>query len=576
MLLALAAVLSYGEIETSGEISDGVLCNAIREGEAWPLATLWERHYGIALAWARSKDPVNAEDAVSEAFDSVFRALLGGGGPTDSFRSYLFRAINTELSRTWKAEQRSSSIEGVDLADPTLPAAGDLASEREEQLAIAAALDDLPLRWKRVILEVDVGGRSVQEVAKELDLTPNSTSVLLKRAREGLKKSWLKRMHPPTGLNPECAACVADFSEVRWGKKNGRRRARAEEHLSGCAGCQSRWRRFVEQAAVIGMVSSGVLALGDGWRRKAAIASAAAAAAVLVVGASVAAPALLAGPKSEVSDLPVVGPQVTQQPNDGLAENNSGTESPESEGGESGEGTTGQPGRPDTNGSNSGGNAGSTGQAPGGPLSLGAPIGAEIPNSAHVNINDLDADGDGVPGTPTNEVWTRWGSLEAGKVNANDHASGLAGARFKLWMSQKPSDCLLDTDLTAVTAQDGSEFVVVSGKGGRISVAGLWIGDDESQGGQMTNGLTQRCYVLEEVAAPKGYLLPSGDQAKTEVIVRSVVDENAAVPLIPNQPEPSSWLSNTGQAAPMFILAGIALAAIAIGAALFGRKKRRN
>ncbi|WP_440312378.1 SpaH/EbpB family LPXTG-anchored major pilin [Leucobacter chromiireducens] len=202
----------------------------------------------------------------------------------------------------------------------------------------------------------------------------------------------------------------------------------------------------------------------------------------------------------------------------------------------------------------------------------------EIANQGLVNVNDLDLDGDGNPGTPTEQVWTRWGQVKMKKVDADATGTGLAGAKFRVWMSQKASDCRLDTDLVAVNGTDGSELVATSGADGSIVIPGLWIGDDELKGGTMNNGLTERCYVLEEIAAPNGFVLPKGDDAKTQVIVAP--GEVTTVPVsneIPNRQQGVPELPLTGAAGQTLMIAGgLALAGVAVGSVLIARRRQRS
>ncbi|UTX53101.1 sigma-70 family RNA polymerase sigma factor [Leucobacter aridicollis] len=561
-------------------ITDSELCDLIRSGEAWPLATLWERYHAVAVGWAKRKDVTYAEDAVSDAFDSIYRALLDGGGPTESFTSYLFRTITSQLSKHWRADNREISLDDFDAEKLESGASDDHLADLEEQDAAAAALDDLPLRWKHVILAVDVAGKPVQEVAADLELTPNSTSVLLKRAREGLKRSWLKQMHPPRGLAADCAACVSDFSEMRWGRKGSRKAARASAHVEGCPQCKARWRRFAEQASVIGMVSTGVIAMERGWKRKALLTAAACASAgALVVAAGVAIPALQG--TTDVSELPTSPLQGPTEPGDGAGDVDRDVAG--SAGGGSSETTAAGPGGTVAEGyvGSTRGDAASEGEdmLPG----EGVPAGfesmptesAEIPNTGHVNVNDLDLDGDGVPGTPTNTVWTRWGTAAVVKVDARDAAIGLPGAKFLLWASEQPEGCRTAQQLTPVVGDDGEAMVIESGKNGVLEIPPLWVGDDEIDGGKFSSGLSARCYVLEEIVAPTGYLLPIGQAARSEIIVRGWDTAEAVESVtIPNTAEPGSWLARTGQSGQLLIAGGGALLLVAGGLVVAARPRR--
>lgn len=574
-------MLEHPKDNGDGEITDAELCDAVRNGEAWPFAVLWERHYRPALNWARTKDAANAEDVVSDAFDAVYRALLRGGGPTDAFRSYLFRTINSGFSRVWTEAQRSVGIDDFDAPDERIASAETLFSETEEQAAAAAALEDLPLRWKRVILEVDVGGRPVQEVAEELELSPNSTTVLLKRAREGLKKSWLKRMHPNGGLSGDCAACVAQFSELRWGKRNGSGRGKAKEHLEGCPGCRSRWSRFAEQATVVGMVSTSVIAMNRNWKRKAAVAAVAGVATVglVAVAVGVALPTLTRLPETLPGPTPGASEGISGGEKEVLPKGGSGAGGASSRGSNSQSqgGSAASGDRPAPNNGMFLGEAGNEStQPPDGEGAAGSAQGFEIPNSAHVNVNDLDLDGDGTPGAPTNEVWSRWGVAFAQKVDVVEPDQGIAGAKFRLWASDLSDGCLDNADLTLVSAPDGAEFVAESGPGGVIELPPLWVGDDEASGGAYQSGLSQRCYVLKEIAAPKGYVLPEEGERRTEIIAKVAPEpaERSTV-LIPNRK--SAWyaLSNTGAGSQLLMVGGGALVVSAVGIVLLARGSKR-
>ncbi|MBK0418964.1 sigma-70 family RNA polymerase sigma factor [Leucobacter sp. CSA1] len=249
-------------------LADDELCRIIRGGETWPLDLLWRRHGPTARAWAMKKDPTAAEDVVAESFTLVFQTLLGGGGPTESFRGYLYKTMESVFAKHWRAQRRTTRLEDLEsLAedDGELPDA----LLREEREAAAVALTELPDRWRRVIVAVDLEGRPVQEVAEDLQLSPNSASALLKRAREGLRKGWMQHLHRPSSTLPAgCVQTVKHFGILRWGKRGTRRRAEAETHLEGCGACRTRYAQFLEQASAVGLGLAGVIALTREWREK--------------------------------------------------------------------------------------------------------------------------------------------------------------------------------------------------------------------------------------------------------------------------------------------------------------------
>ena len=252
------------------EPTDEELCRLVRDGEAWPLETLWQRHSAVARSWAAKKDPGAAEDIVAEAFASVFQALVGGGGPSASFRGYLYKTMDSLLATHWSSQRRMHQLDDLGgLPADDVESSPEALGDAQEQRAAAAALLELPERWRDVIVAVDVEGRPVQDVARSLGLSPNSTSVLLKRARGGLRKAWIQRLHRPTSALPDdCASAVEHFGIMRWGKPGARRRAAAERHLTTCDSCRSRYAQFIEQATTVGLGIAGLLALTREWRQK--------------------------------------------------------------------------------------------------------------------------------------------------------------------------------------------------------------------------------------------------------------------------------------------------------------------
>ena len=313
------------------ELSDEALCDLARAGASWPLEELWDRHFSMTRAWAMKKDPDAGEDATAEAFTRVFQALRSGVGPMTSFRGYLFKTVDSALVKHWNTSRRFSPLDDLgEFADDDTPDHADVLTEDEERKAAAVALQDIPERWREIILAVDVERRPVQEVAAELGLTPNSASVLLKRARAGLRKAWMERMHTPTESLPhDCATAVRHFGTLRWGKQGTRVRSSTERHLETCESCPSRYRLFLERATTVGLGLTALLTLTRGWRDK--FVPALATSATIVASFSV-----------TVSLEPLFDPPVVAEPA-------TPSEAPhETDGGDVGTGSDREPSKPDT------------------------------------------------------------------------------------------------------------------------------------------------------------------------------------------------------------------------------------
>jgi len=216
-----------------------------------------------------------------------------------------------------------------------------------------------------------------------------------------------------------------------------------------------------------------------------------------------------------------------------------------------------------------------------------------IDNQAFVNLNDFTltpGSPNGADGSPTNTTTVRWGNLTVEKVNAANNADGLSGAKFEVYMgtTDQQSGCTADiTGLQQVTtAGSSTPYVVTSDSAGILSVAGLWIGDTEktvAADGTVSNttvaghDLLQRCYVLKEIQAPNGFVLPTGTAALTPVMVKT--GDNGTVPLvkIDNTQQGVPQLPFTGSNVQIALtIGGIALLAIAFGGVLIIRRRFAN
>ncbi len=214
----------------------------------------------------------------------------------------------------------------------------------------------------------------------------------------------------------------------------------------------------------------------------------------------------------------------------------------------------------------------------------------EILNIAYVNLNGMQltpGTPNGPGGSPTNEVATRWGNLTALKVNAADATDTLAGAQFEIYMGlTDAAGCVADIATLPVVNEPGTTtpLVVTSAADGSVVFPGLWVGDTEllvAADGTVTDvneeghDYAQRCYVLKEIAAPAGFVLPAGDAALTEVVVAA--GDNGTVPLIEidNTQQGVPTLPFTGADGQLALtITGVALAIIAVGGALvFNRRK---
>jgi RNA polymerase sigma factor (sigma-70 family) len=171
--------------------TDQELLALVRCGDTAAFGRLWQRHEPTARSLARllSRSNDEADDVVAEAFAKVLRAIVGGTGPTESFRPYLMTAIR----RTWWRRSERPSESSID--DESVAAADDgggLAwADDTFDGEVGRAFRGLTPRWQQVLWLAEVQGRSSAEVGARLGLSPNAASALIGRAREGLRRAYL-------------------------------------------------------------------------------------------------------------------------------------------------------------------------------------------------------------------------------------------------------------------------------------------------------------------------------------------------------------------------------------------------
>ena len=212
-----------------------------------------------------------------------------------------------------------------------------------------------------------------------------------------------------------------------------------------------------------------------------------------------------------------------------------------------------------------------------------------IDNQAFVNLNDYKLTpgvDNGPNGSPTSTTTTRWGELTAKKVNSANANDGLVGAQFNVYMGTTESGCTPDiTGLTKVTDTTGAPYVATSDSSGIVNISGLWVGDTEltvAADGTVSNvtvaghDFQARCYVLEEIKAPAGYVLPASPETLSAVLVAPGAHPTAQI-TIKNTPQVAPELPFTGSNAQIALtIGGIALIVIALGGILVIRRRRNS
>ncbi|MEU9968726.1 RNA polymerase sigma factor [Streptomyces malaysiensis] len=225
------------------------LAEGYRSGSSSPAAgdLLYRRHHAATLRYARTccRDPHDAEDLTSEAFFRAFQAVRAGGGPRGPWRPYLLTVVR-HTAMEWSAGERRVLLtadfeawrqQHAVTADPQ-----QRLMAREDRQLLIRSFRGLPERWQIVLWLTLVEEEPPHRVAMVLNISPSGVTSLAFRAREGLRRSYL-RAHLESAHDNRCRHYSGQIgASVRRGGVRGRALAR---HLAGCAFCSHAYRELL-------------------------------------------------------------------------------------------------------------------------------------------------------------------------------------------------------------------------------------------------------------------------------------------------------------------------------------------
>ncbi|NLP84055.1 sigma-70 family RNA polymerase sigma factor [Microbacterium sp. CFH 90308] len=216
-------------------LGDADLVLRTRSGDAGAFGELWRRHYRAGVTVARNMtSSLDADDLVQEAYTRIYQSIVAGGGPTGSFRAYLFTSIRNTAA-AWGRARRETAYDELDHIED--PAARDDSDAALDRSLTHQAFRSLPTRWQEVLWYSEIEQMKPAEIAPLLGLKPTAVAQLTFRAREGLREAWVQAH----------LRAVADGSDCQWtierlgayARRNlGRRdRGKVERHLVSCVRC---------------------------------------------------------------------------------------------------------------------------------------------------------------------------------------------------------------------------------------------------------------------------------------------------------------------------------------------------
>lgn len=221
------------------DLESSQLLQLARRGDQDAFAVLYDRYVYSGRRLARHLGMrEEANDVVAEAFARILDLVARGKGPSTSFRAYLFTAIRHEAGHRAKARSKVLTTDDESQIDQPVPFGG-TGLDDFERTTVLAAYESLPERWQTVLWQLDVEGHRPQDVAAVLELSPNSVSALVYRARAGLRLAYLQQhLAPATDDTAEpCRDIRSRLPRLVQGLGAERERARTFVHLETCSDC---------------------------------------------------------------------------------------------------------------------------------------------------------------------------------------------------------------------------------------------------------------------------------------------------------------------------------------------------
>jgi RNA polymerase sigma factor (sigma-70 family) len=222
------------------QLDDALLVEQTRRGDDDAFAELYRRHSYGALRLARHLGQRDeSEDIVADSFARLLDLLRRGKGPDQAFRAYLYTTVRHESGRRAKAAQRVRPTDDESVID-RIVGFDDGRLDDFERSTIRAAYESLPERWRSVIWHLDVEGRKPQDIAAIMDVTPNSVSALVYRARSGLRDAYVQQHVKAAAVGDDVHGEIRTrFGAVLRRTASARDQEQVHAHLRTCEACMA-------------------------------------------------------------------------------------------------------------------------------------------------------------------------------------------------------------------------------------------------------------------------------------------------------------------------------------------------
>lgn len=185
------------------------LLERLRRGDADAYESLVRENSGRMLGAIRRilRNEEDAQEALQDAFLSAFRGIGSFAGEA-RLSTWLHRiAVNAALMklRSKRAVQEKPIDDLFPRFDETghelvpseawTESAEELAAKAETRALVRTLIDELPETYRVALLLRDIEELSTEEVARQLEVTPNAVKIRVHRARQALRALLDGRLH---------------------------------------------------------------------------------------------------------------------------------------------------------------------------------------------------------------------------------------------------------------------------------------------------------------------------------------------------------------------------------------------
>ena len=152
---------------------------------------------------SRLQSPQAIEDLRQETFARVFSVLRGPTGMRQPERlgAFVNSTCNNVLLEHYRSSARNTAIEDeedIKIPDTAMDVVSIIAHKQMEQ-KVREILDELPERDRRVLREIFIEERDKDDVYKDFGVDRNYLRVLLHRAKQSFRSSYLQSMSASAG-----------------------------------------------------------------------------------------------------------------------------------------------------------------------------------------------------------------------------------------------------------------------------------------------------------------------------------------------------------------------------------------